>query len=84
VLTPEDYERARRIYTDWREGRTDAAALRDRRGELATGTLRLEITNSIIRESVRVADDVTIDAFNWIEFEGEACVPQPPVDQPRN
>lgn len=78
VLTREDYDRALKIYEDWSTGRTDADVSRDRLGQLRTGTLRLTITNYSIAKRVRVTDGVEIDALEWIEFEGDACVPRVP------
>jgi len=76
VVTPEDYDRALRIFEDWSTGRTDAEMSRDRRAQLRTGTLRLTITNYRIGKRARIADAVEIDVLEWIEFEGEACVPR--------
>lgn len=69
VLTSEDYVRARRLYWQWRSGESTAEEMNLRRQQFRVGTLRLKLTNFSVREGVKTA-------FNWIEFEGEACVPQ--------
>jgi hypothetical protein len=77
VLTPEDYDRALGIYEDWAAGRTDADVSRDRRGQLQAGTLRLNTNSSIGSGSeLRMVSKSTL--LEWVEFEGNACVPELP------
>jgi hypothetical protein len=76
VLTPEDYQRALGLYEQWRTGQLTATEVNARREELQRGTLRLKVTNFSVREGVKIPEGVKGEAFNWIEFEGEACVPR--------
>lgn len=67
-----DYQTAVTIVQTERAGEAKTAKL----NALGKGTVRLRITDSHIREHVRIAPDLEIDAFDWIRFEGEACVPR--------
>jgi hypothetical protein len=75
VVTHEDYERARGLFTDWSEGRLETEVFQKHRAELRTGTLRLKITDFAIGAPVNTEDPEN-DVLDWIAFEGEACVPR--------
>jgi hypothetical protein len=72
VLTRSDYDAARAAIDDTRSADQTLREL-DRLGR---GTLSLVIVDFRIRDNVRLADGSTTDAFEWVTFKGEACVPR--------
>jgi len=72
VLNAADYETARKIVNTEQAGETKLATL----NALGRGTMRLRITDFRIREHVRNRAGAGIDAFEWIRFAGEICVPR--------
>ena len=68
-MSATDYQTAVTIVQTERAGEAKTAKL----NALGKGTVRLRITDSHIREHVRIAPDLEIDAFDWIRFEGERC-----------
>jgi len=72
VLTRADYDAARAAIDDARAAEQTLREL-DRLGR---GTLSFVITDYRIRDNVQLADGRTTDAFEWIMFKGQACVPK--------
>lgn len=72
VLNAADYETARKVVETEEAGNTKLATL----NALGRGTVRLRITDFRIRDDVRNRAGAEIDAFDWIRFAGEICVPR--------
>ena len=72
VLTRADYDAARAAIDDTRSAEQTLRQL-DRLGR---GTLSFVIVDYGIRDDARLADGRTTDAFEWIMFKGQACVPK--------
>jgi hypothetical protein len=74
VLTRADYDAARAAI----DGRLSGAETLRRLDQLGRGKLSLVITDYRIRDNGRLPDGRTTDVFEWVTFNGEACVPRQP------
>jgi len=72
VLTRADYDAARAAI----DSQQSAEETLRRLDQLGRGHLSFVITDYQIREDVTLADGRKGDAFDWITFKGEACVPK--------
>jgi hypothetical protein len=72
VLTRADYDAAKAA-VDRTQPADETLRELDRLGR---GTLSLVIVDFRVRDNVRLADGSTTDAFEWVTFKGEACVPK--------